>query len=233
MGGGFVRYCADCGAPVDADQPACWMCGAAMSPARTVPAVVPAPIATHTAPQPVPRQAQPPPLPPPSLHPPAIALVGDRNPWQFSIASLFALMTLAAVCLGVALRAPGLAIALAIAAAPALVRTFGISSMWRKAGQPLTLTEQCLTFGGSMLVVMAVAASAATTFVAVCAPLAGMASNGFGRPRSQGIGQAMEIGAWVLGIVAALTVSGIALYSLWLSWHVRFRKEGKPPTFEE
>jgi hypothetical protein len=163
---------------------------------------------------------------------PPVAPVGDRNPWQFSIASLLALTTLVAVCLGLAIQAPGLATALAIASVPALIRTFGISNMWRKAGQPLTFSEQCLSFGGSLLVVTAVAASLVTAFLIVFVPLCGLSRIGMSAP-NHGIEKAMEIGAWILGAAAGLSVAGIAFYELWLWWHFRFRKEGMPPTLDE
>jgi hypothetical protein len=59
--------------------------------------------------------------------------------FQFSIASLLAITTLVAVVCGVFVIAPGLGIALAIVAVPALVRTLitGMQEGWLEKGLPV------------------------------------------------------------------------------------------------
>jgi len=82
---------------------------------------------------------------------------------QFSLASLFLVMTLVAVCLGVFMLAPGLGILLAVAATPALVRTTFTASYYKQAGASLTTAWKIKAFLVSLFIMLAVGTA---TFVA-------------------------------------------------------------------
>src|SRR5436309_11478722 len=85
--------CLECGAPLAAGQEVCWLCWQNVTDKEVNPYSSPRPIAN------------------------------EKIGLQFSLATLFLVTTLAAVCLGVFALSPGLGVLVSIVAAPALVRT--------------------------------------------------------------------------------------------------------------
>lgn len=151
-----------------------------------------------------------PPIAPPALVPPV--------PMQrtFTLSSLFLVMTLIAVCLGVAVQLPGLGIPLAILCTPALIRTMLIRARRRAKGRSMTAGEKVLVFLGSLAVVTTIAVAAGGAFVAVCFSL-GLAgfSVSLGGSSSTRLGAALFIAGWVLGIGLGLTVGFFLVRWLW------------------
>jgi hypothetical protein len=93
--------------------------------------------------------------------------IGDSSA-QFSLASLFLVMTLVAVCLGVFMLAPGLGILLAVVATPALVRTTITTSYYKQAGAPLTTAWKIKAFLVSLFIMLAVGVATFVAFQVVC-----------------------------------------------------------------
>ena len=131
----------------------------------------------------------------------------------FTLSSLFLVMTLIAVCLGVAVQLPGLGIPLAILCTPALIRTMLIRARRRAKGRSMTAGEKVLVFLGSLAVVTTIAVAAGGAFVAVCFSL------GLGgfivSDNAQGFWIALMIAGWVLGIGLGLTVGFFLVRWLW------------------
>jgi hypothetical protein len=129
------------------------------------------------------------------------------SPWSFSIGSLMLVVTLAAVCLGLGAAAPGLGIALAIVATPALVRTF-VSSAQRKAqGERLQPGDKVATFAASVGVVLLAGVAAGVAFFATCliACFPAMAT---------GSDTAIQVGL-VACVLAALVAGGLLMRVQW------------------
>jgi hypothetical protein len=93
---------------------------------------------------------------------------GENAGAQFSLASLFLVMTLVAVCLGVFMLAPGLGILFAIVATPALVRTTFTASYYKQAGAPLSPAWRIRAFVVSLFIMLAVGVTTFVTFQGVC-----------------------------------------------------------------
>lgn len=138
--------CPGCGAPQDeanGGETVCWLCEQ-----RIVPRL--SPVSRTLAPT---RSAG------PTLAAPELPLGHS-----FSLTSLFLLTTLIAVCLGLFVAAPGLAIALAIASVPAFVRTSLVVRRRVALGDEVSTTHKVALFAGSVLatfVIVAVTAGAA------------------------------------------------------------------------
>jgi hypothetical protein len=94
--------------------------------------------------------------------------IGENTAAQFSLASLFLVMTLVAVCLGVFMIAPGLGILLVVVTAPALVRTTFASSYYKQVGAPLTPAWKIKAFLVSLFVMLAVGIATFVAFQVVC-----------------------------------------------------------------
>jgi hypothetical protein len=93
---------------------------------------------------------------------------GENAAAQFSLASLFLVMTLVAVCLGVFMLAPGLGILLAVVATPALVRTTFTASYYKQVGAPLTPAWKIRAFLVSLFIMLAVGVATFVAFQVVC-----------------------------------------------------------------
>jgi hypothetical protein len=173
--------CADCGAALAAGQDRCWLCEARIQPLGQV--------NPYAAPAPV----------------------ADQTAAQFSLASLFLITTLVAVCLGVFLLVPGLGILLALVTAPALARTMFASYRQKQAGVASTTGQKIGTFALSFLLVFAIGWAGMIAFFCVClgTGLAGMALGGGDE--------------WAIG--AAVTAGGLVALalSIWLLWLSRPR----------
>jgi hypothetical protein len=91
---------------------------------------------------------------------------------QFSLATVFLIITLSAVGLGLFVAAPGLAIALAIVAFPALMRTVFLVQRRSKSGIRISPQRKivlfCCSLGVSVVVLNVVLVTAVGTFCAVC-----------------------------------------------------------------
>lgn len=95
---------------------------------------------------------------------------------QFSLATLFLLITLAAVCLALMAREPGLGIGLAILSLPAFVRTAMLVGRRRELGRPTSPVLKITSYVGSLLTVVLVSTvvliASVGTFCTVCIGLA-------------------------------------------------------------
>jgi len=85
-----------------------------------------------------------------------------------NLSSLLLLVALAAICLGIAAIAPGLAIVLAVLAVPALIRTSGILGRRQQRGVMSNFVEKILLFVGSFGVILVIVVSVVITFFAIC-----------------------------------------------------------------
>lgn len=177
-------HCPGCGAENDPGRASCWLCA---EPVGLGPGAPSAPTALVP---PVPLQR------------------------TFTLSSLFLVMTLIAVCLGVAVQVPGLGIPLAILCTPALIRTMLIRSRRRAKGRSMTAGDKVLAFLGSLAVVTTIAVAAGGAFVAVCFSL-GLASFSISLNGSNDWGIALMIAGWVLGIGIGLTVGFFLVRWLW------------------
>ena len=175
-----TAVCRECGAAYPLTGQKCWLCGADL-PERA---------ALTTAPR--------------SENP--FATSAHRT---FSLSSLFLVMTLAAVCLGVFAAAPGLGVFLAIVSTPALARTVFVASRRKESGTEMSVGQKILAFTGALGVVAVtfVTASVIAFFTACFAALGGMALN-----LSQNL--AIRL-AGFLGGVIALGLIICVLYALW------------------
>jgi hypothetical protein len=91
-----------------------------------------------------------------------------ENATQFSLASLFLVMTLVAVCLGVFMIAPGLGILFAFITTPAFIRTMVAASRGRQVGEPMSAMEKTGIFLISWFIMCAVGIASVVAFMAVC-----------------------------------------------------------------
>lgn len=175
--------CRECGAAYPLTGQKCWLCGADL-PERA---------ALTTAPT--------------SENP--FAASAHRT---FSLSSLFLVMTLAAVCLGVFAAAPGVGVALAIVATPALVRTMVVSSRGKARGSRLSPTEKVWTFAASACLLVVVIAAAGIAFFYACATVV------FGNPfgvRTPGVSQAVGLATLVLCVLVGIGVPVGLFYIFW------------------
>src|SRR5882672_9411675 len=173
--------CPDCGASLAAGQARCWLCQRkASAPSAENPYTPPRPIAS------------------------------GNLPAQFSLSSLFLVMTLVAVCLGVFMQAPGLGVLFGIVATPALIRTMIAASYQRQAGAPLTALEKVGTFFISWFIMGAIGLASFVAFAVVCVAGAYItvfagADKMFGRGEE---GLAFVVGFGVIvGLIAAIPLT--------------------------
>ena len=140
-----VPRCTACGAAVVAGQARCWLCLRNASEAIDEnPYASPRPIA------------------------------GENVSGQVSLASLFLVMTLVAVGLGLFMQAPGLGVLFAFVATPALIRTFIATNLSKRTGRRLNTLGKVETFIVSLFIVGAVGLASFTAFAAVCLAGAGL-----------------------------------------------------------
>src|SRR5207237_548989 len=91
----------------------------------------------------------------------------DRPP-QFGLSSLFLIITLVAVCLGLVVAAPGLIVLLIVVVTPALIRTFGASALLTRRGVQLTTIDKIAALVTSVGVMIAIWMAAGVAFLAAC-----------------------------------------------------------------
>jgi hypothetical protein len=131
--------CSDCGATVAKGQTRCWLCQSKLSGGESQnPYVSPRPVA------------------------------GENLDWQFSLASLFLIITLVAVNLGAFLVLPGLGVLMTILSLPALVRTQIANSRSKQRGTGLSPLGKVESFIVSVLIVFAIWMASVIAFFAVC-----------------------------------------------------------------
>ena len=121
----------------------------------------------------------------------------DENAAQFSLASLFLVMTLVAVCMGVIMIAPGLGILFAFITTPALIRTIVASSRGRLVGEPLSPMQKAGIFLISWFIMCAVGIASVVAFMAVCFA---------GALITEGTGASLEI-MLTVGVLAGLAAA--------------------------
>lgn len=125
--------CRHCGAVNARPAPKCWLCG--QDPSGEPEAVAAAPPPVHTA----------------AINP------AQKYSRSFTLATIFLVMTLIAVCMGVVVMSPGLGIVLAILSLPAFVRT-GLRVQRRVAlGKSVTTGQKIGWFLGSLAAAVVVA----------------------------------------------------------------------------
>src|SRR5438552_2973771 len=132
------RFCLECGAPLAAGQARCWLCARKMTGEESE--------NPYASPRPI----------------------GNHASLQFSLASLFLVITLVAVCLGVSLLAPGLGVLLSVMALPALIRTVIDVAQHKRGGTALGVIGKAWSFVVSLIVVVAAALAAGVAFFTVC-----------------------------------------------------------------
>jgi hypothetical protein len=130
--------CPECGAPLNAAQARCWLCQRKADDG----------------------QQQNPYAPPRPLT--------EHSASQFSLASLFLIMTLVAVCLGVFLLSPGLGVLLVFVMTPALIRTVMAASYQKQAGTALSAADKIGVFLMSVFIMGAIGVAACVAFMATC-----------------------------------------------------------------
>lgn len=194
--------CAECGALLQRDVERCWLCDAPVHP--PAPANAPAPSGS-TSPFDV---ASPFDAASPRAH------AAPHREGSFSLATLMIVTTLVAVCCGLFLVAPGLAVTVCILIAPVLVRTAMVVRRREAAGRSVSLAERAALVVGSLVVahvILAVVLVAAVgSFCAVCL--------------SAGTEKAIPV---AILVAAVPTVAVIALMVRWI--RSRFRRAVENP----
>lgn len=181
--------CRECGAAYPLTGQKCWLCGAE--------------------------------LPERAAFPTASA---SENPFAssahrtFSLSSLFLVITLAAICLGVFAAAPGLGIFLAIVSTPALARTVVVSSRRAQTGASMSVGQKLLNFAGALgvVAVTVVTASGIAMLTTCFTVLGGMA-----------VGARENLVfpfAFIVGGAVGIGLITCVLYAL---WGRRSRKAGR------
>lgn len=181
--------CPHCAARLQSEDTACWLCGGRINTG-------------FPSDQRVATEAN----VPPTLAP--------NTALTFNLSSLMLIITLIAVCLGVFRLAPGLGIAAAVLATPALIRTMIFSKRRRARGDALNVGEKTLAFVGSVGVVLTICVGACAAFGAVCfgtAAIVCYSTQSMGGGRAA-IGIQLAIGG---AVVIGLAVGGLLAWKLW------------------
>ncbi|HZL89594.1 MAG TPA: hypothetical protein VFB96_14615 [Pirellulaceae bacterium] len=164
--------------------------------------------------------------------PPAAPRVSPPGgPRTFSLATLMLVVTGVCVWLGVTVQWPPVGIVLAILAVPAVARSWWYQRAWRKAGKPQTPAQAAISFLGSLLVVVTIAAAGLfalataghVALVASCSPL-----------EKTSFGSGLIV-TWVFVLAPALGlfIAGLLLWRLWIKQVRQSRSSGRPPTAKE
>ncbi|MBW3598746.1 MAG: hypothetical protein KY475_15910 [Planctomycetes bacterium] len=176
--------CRDCGAENPAGRTQCWLCNA--------PLKAPAP-------------ADESPLAKEGAAPPKFVRSGAAR--TFGLDSLFLIITLAAVLLGILSQAPGWGALFAAAAVPAVVRTVMLQGRLKQQGRPMDVAQKIVTFLGSFGVAALATVAAIIVFVATCFPTGFLAFSAESEP-----GFVM---AWVFGFAAGGAAFFFILRAFW------------------
>ena len=89
-------------------------------------------------------------------------------PPQFALSSLFLIVTLLCVCLGLASIAPGLIVPLLVIVVPALIRSVSASQRRTRGGAPLTIADKFAAFFASLGIVVLIGVAGIIAFLAAC-----------------------------------------------------------------
>ena len=134
-------------------------------------------------------------------------------PFQFGISSMLLITTLAAVVLSVTVMVPGIGIALAVVATPALVRTYMLTRRRRDSDKPVATGEKIVLFMMCLGIATLVALATGAAFFVTCfVSFWGVSAANGGRPA---LDAGLTIGV-ILGTFAGLTVL-IVLLVKWLA----------------
>jgi hypothetical protein len=168
---------------------------------------------------------------PPAAPRPAMAAVEDfesnaKHGSQFSLASLFSVISLIAIFLAIFRRAPGIGITLCLASFPAFVRTALLARRREQIDRPLSTSDKIASFIGSLGVVLAsatmLAVVAGVTFFFVCI---GTISFGPGGTRNDPEGYI----ALVVFLGCVVAVLPLALILFWV--RARWRRDTRDTGF--
>jgi hypothetical protein len=186
--------CPKCGAVRKPGRSKCWLCSAALPPPGTGSAAFGDVAAIWE---------------PPRLEPPA-------GPFQYGLSSLFLIITLGAILCSIAVMEPGLGIAAAILATPALIWTIVAAARRGNRGQPMSAEKKINTF---VLALLAFAGGAVVVIGAFVMAMIGscMAING---DRIDGGNETIPI---VIGGLVAVAVAGVLVRVVWKHLHRKNR----------
>jgi multisubunit Na+/H+ antiporter MnhB subunit len=188
-----IRVCPHCGAEYQSRQGRCWLCGTSLAPDDSLSRAGSA--ATGS-----PAEVNPYSAPPSS----------GSGESTFALSTLFLIITLIAVCLGVIGLAPGLGLPLIVVVTLALVRTRAVSK--RQAGPAgLSSGDKVGAFLGSAGIVVLVLVAAGIAFEAACWASCGSIYLVGGEKAG---GAAIIVGL-IAGVAAAVAISGVLLRSTW------------------
>ncbi len=96
------------------------------------------------------------------------AVAPRKTAGQFSLATVFLIITLIAVCLGTLRLAPGVGVLLMIVAAPALIRTCVVVAKEKRGGHSLSIGEKLVAFFASSFIIILVGVAGFIAFQIAC-----------------------------------------------------------------
>lgn len=129
---------------------------------------------------------------------------------QFSLASVFLIITLIAVCLGSLRLAPGLGVLLIIVATPALVRTCVVGIREKRAGRTLSIGEKVVAFLASSAIIVLVGVAGFIAFQIACWGSCAMIA---------GIQQKEGENALLVGLgTGSIAGIGTIIWLIWKTW---------------
>jgi hypothetical protein len=178
----MATACSECGAPLKAGELQCWLCRVKHDEQSS---------------QSVNPYASPQPIEP------------ARVKYQFSLATLFLIMTLVAVAMGALIVMPGLGTLLIVFAVPALVRTVVVGRRRLEGGESPTVGTKILDFFVSVAIIWTVIIAAQIAFVVACTATGLPAAALFG----------LEEGAIYIGLGAGLAAA--AVVATWMFYLTR------------
>ncbi|HEY2412447.1 MAG TPA: hypothetical protein VGI40_09405 [Pirellulaceae bacterium] len=184
------KVCPDCGAPLEGTDSQCWLCRAQAHGA------------THDI--------------NPYASPRPIAPLQTQN--QFSLATLFLIMTLVAVAMGALMIAPGLGTFFIVLAVPALIRTVIVGRRRQELGEKPTIGSKILDFIASAAIIWVISIAATIAFGVVCTTAGLVSFTLFDFQDNPGF--IIAVGA---GLAAA------AVVATWLLWITRPKSRPSAP----
>ena len=138
------------------------------------------------------------------------AVAERKTAGQFSLATVFLIITLIAVCLGTLRLAPGVGVLLMIVAAPALIRTCIVGVREKRGGHSLSIGEKLIAFLASSAIIILVGVAGFIAFQIACwGSCAAVA----------GIQQKESENAMLIGIGAGCFAGlGTIIWLIWKTW---------------
>jgi hypothetical protein len=133
-----------------------------------------------------------------------------KSAGQFSLATVFLIITLIAVCLGSLRLAPGLGVLLIIVATPALIRTCVVGIREKQAGHVLSLGEKVVAFLASSAIIVLVGVAGFIAFQIACWGSCAMVA---------GIQQKEGENAFLVGLgTGGIAGIGTIIWLVWKTW---------------